>query len=161
MHQLTSDPLHCFHVHDLPEVIRLVRIVRSKRLFQDDVQPLDMQYVSVALVGCAVSLVVDTPSSPPPTSPQEIPVLLRLVTLHAQSVALVLLVDECQHAGARDWTLTQSVASMLADHVRAPLLLLLVSACTLLTRFGFPLAGEHQVLVGGVHAAAAPGEAPA
>lgn len=65
------------------------------RLFQDDVQPKDIQY--------------------------EAPVLLRLVALHAACVPLVLLVDEGQHAGTRDWALIQSVATMLNDHVSAVL----------------------------------------
>jgi hypothetical protein len=46
VHQLTSDPLRCFATQALPEVIRIVRVIRKKRLFQDDVQPRDMQYVS-------------------------------------------------------------------------------------------------------------------
>ena len=50
---------------------------------------------------------------------QEIPVLLRLIALHAACCSLIMLLDECQYAGTRDWALLQSVSGMLADHVRS------------------------------------------
>ncbi len=50
---------------------------------------------------------------------QEVPVLLRLLSLHCLCVPLVLILDECQYAGDRDWMLVQSVSNALVDQVRA------------------------------------------
>ena len=48
---------------------------------------------------------------------QEVPVLLRLLSLHCLCVPLVLILDECQYAGDRDWTLIQSVSNALVEQV--------------------------------------------
>ncbi len=43
--------------------------------------------------------------------------LLRLLALHCMCVPLVLILDECQYAGDRDWTLVQAVSNMLVEQV--------------------------------------------
>jgi hypothetical protein len=48
---------------------------------------------------------------------QEAPVLLRLLSLHCLCVPLVLILDECQYAGDRDWMLVQSVSNALVEQV--------------------------------------------
>ena len=55
VHQLTADIVHCFHADNFVAVVKLIRIIRSKRLFMDDTEPRNMQYVR--------------PLPPPPQSP--------------------------------------------------------------------------------------------
>ncbi len=49
---------------------------------------------------------------------QEVPVLQHLINMHCAAVPLALILDECQFAGDRDWTLIQAVSDMLASQVR-------------------------------------------
>ncbi len=43
--------------------------------------------------------------------------LLRLIVLHCQCSPLVLILDECQFAGDRDWKLIQAVSDILVEQV--------------------------------------------
>lgn len=89
VHQLTSDISHCYFPENYVAVLKIVRIIRSKRLFMENTELANMQY--------------------------EVPVLLRLLSLHCLCVPLVLILDECQYAGDRDWTLIQSVSNALVE----------------------------------------------
>lgn len=44
--------------------------------------------------------------------------LQHLINMHCAAVPLALILDECQFAGDRDWTLIQAVSDMLASQVR-------------------------------------------
>jgi hypothetical protein len=45
VHQLTADVFHCFQAEHFAAVIDLVRVIRSKGLFMEDTEPVNMQFV--------------------------------------------------------------------------------------------------------------------